>query len=292
MSNTDLIDRIKQHLPEFSKSQRLIAEYILEHYDKAAFMTASKLGKKINVSESTVVRFANAIGFEGYPELQKSLQDLVKMKLTTIQRLELAEDYTENNNIVQFVLKSDLENIKATLDTLDIDVFNKVVDSLFNARRIYIIGLRSSMALAEFLGFYLNLILDNVRVVSYGVSDIFEQLLRVGENDVVIGIGFPRYSRRTIDALRYAKEKKAKVIAITDSNLSPLTESADCVLLAKSNIASFVDSLVAPLSLINALIVSVGLREKNIITTYFDHLEKIWDKYGVYSDKTEGAKDE
>lgn len=290
--NTDLIDRIKQHLPEFSKSQKLIAEYILQHYDKAAFMTASKLGKKINVSESTVVRFANAIGFDGYPELQKSLQDLVKMKLTTIQRLELAEDYTENNNIVQFVLKSDLENIKATLDTLDIEVFNKVVDSLFEARRIYIIGLRSSMALAEFLGFYLNLILDNVRVVSYGVSDIFEQLLRVGESDVVIGIGFPRYSRRTIDALKYAKEKKAKVIAITDSNLSPLTESADCVLLAKSNIASFVDSLVAPLSLINALIVSVGLREKSTITAYFDHLEKIWDKYGIYSDKTEGAKNE
>jgi len=290
--NTDLIDRIKQHLPEFSKSQKLIAEYILNHYDKAAFMTASRLGKKINVSESTVVRFANAIGFDGYPELQKSLQDLVKMKLTTLQRLELAQDYNKNNNIVEFVLKSDLENIKSTMEALDIDVFNKVIDSLFEARRIYIIGLRSSTALAEFLGFYLNLILDNVRVVSYGVSDIFEQLLRVGESDVVIGIGFPRYSRRTIDALKYAKEKNAKVIAITDSNLSPLTECADCVLIAKSNIASFVDSLVAPLSLINALIVSVGLREKSTITTYFDHLEKIWDKYGVYSDKAEGSKDE
>lgn len=291
MTSSDILDKIKQNIPQFSKSQKLIADYITEHYDKAAFMTASRLGKKINVSESTVVRFANSIGFDGYPELQKSLQDLVKMKLTTIQRLELAQDRNEQDDIVGFVLKSDLDNIKSTMCDLDYAVFKNVVEQIYSAKRIYIIGLRSSMALAEFLGFYLNMILNNVKIVSYGVSDIFEQLLRIDEMDVVIGIGFPRYSRRTIDALKYAKEKNAKIIAITDSNLSPLTENADYVLLAKSNIASFVDSLVAPLSVINALIVSIGLREKNTITEYFSQLEKIWDKYGIYSEKLEVKND-
>jgi DNA-binding MurR/RpiR family transcriptional regulator len=281
----DLMRMIQVKFPRLSKGQKLIAEYILKHYDKAAFMTAAKLGITVGVSESTVVRFANELGYSGYPKLQKALQELIKTKLTTVQRIELSNDYISEENALKGVLKSDMENIRATLEKINHKTFEDVVRSIFDANKIYIIGLRSSNALSEFLGFYLNIILDNVKVVSYGISDIFEQMINVGEGDLVIGIGFPRYANRTIEALTYAQSKKAKVVAITDSLLSPLAARADYTLIAQSNMASFVDSLVAPLSVINALIIAVGLREKEKISTTFTNLESIWEEYNVYSYK-------
>jgi len=292
MENTkqDLMRSIQVKFPRLSKGQKLIAEYILKHYDKAAFMTAAKLGSSVGVSESTVVRFANELGFSGYPKLQKSLQELIKNKLTTVQRIELSNDFITQENALKGVLKADMENIRATLEKINHKTFDDVVNSLFKAKKIYIIGLRSSSALAEFLAFYLNLILDNVKVVAYGVSDIFEQMLNVSEEDVVIGIGFPRYATRTIGALAFAKSRNADVVAITDSLLSPLAARADYTLIAQSNMASFVDSLVAPLSVINALIIAVGLREKEKISKTFSTLENIWEEYQVYSYKDKNER--
>ncbi|MBU5590690.1 MurR/RpiR family transcriptional regulator [Clostridium sp. MSJ-4] len=284
-SNQDLMRMIQVKFPRLSKGQKLIAEYILKHYDKAAFMTAAKLGTSVGVSESTVVRFANELGFSGYPKLQKALQELIKNKLTTVQRIELANDFISEENALKGVLKADMENIRSTLEKINHKTFEDVVQNIFDAKRIYIIGLRSSTALAEFLGFYLNVILDNVKVVGYGISDIFEQIIRVGEGDLVIGIGFPRYATRTIEALTYAQSRNAKVVAITDSLLSPLASQADYTLIAQSNMASFVDSLAAPLSVINALIIAVGLREKENISKTYNDLEEIWQEYEVYSYK-------
>lgn len=286
-NNQDLMRMIQTKFPRLSKGQKLIAEYILKHYDKAAFMTAAKLGTSVGVSESTVVRFANQLGYGGYPELQKALQELIKNKLTTVQRIELSNDFISHNNALKGVLKSDIENIRVTLEKIDHLAFDEAVNNIFKAKNIYIIGLRSSTALADFLGFYLNLILDNVKIVSYGMSDIFEQMLNLSEEDCVIGIGFPRYAMRTIEALTFAKSRKAAVIAITDSLLSPLATRADYTLVAESNMASFVDSLVAPLSVINALIIAVGLREKEKISKTFNDLENIWREYQVYSYKKE-----
>ena len=258
----DLMKLIQARFSRLSKGQKLIAEYILKHYDKAAFLTAAKLGTSVGVSESTVVRFANELGYSGYPALQKALQELIKNRLTTVQRIELSNDFISDGNALKDVLKSDIENLRATLEKIDYKIFEDVIKNIFEAKKIYIIGLRSSTALAEFLGFYLNLILDNVKVVGYGMSDIFEQMLNLSNEDLVIGIGFPRYANRTIEALAFAQDRKAKVVAITDSLLSPLANKADYTLIAQSNMASFVDSLVAPLSIINALIIAVGLRER------------------------------
>ena len=279
----DLMRIIQVKFPRLSKGQKLIAEFILKHYDKAAFMTAAKLGTSVGVSESTVVRFANELGFTGYPKLQKALQELIKNKLTTVQRIELSNDYVSEESALKGVLKSDMENIRATLEKINHNTFQDVVDNIFKAKRIYILGLRSSTALAEFLGFYLNLILDNVNIIAYGISDIFEQMINVSENDLVIGIGFPRYAARTIEALTFAQNRGAKVVAITDSLLSPLAAKADYTLIAQSNMASFVDSLVAPLSVINALIIAVGLREKDKISSTFSNIEDIWRENEVYS---------
>ncbi|SKA76677.1 transcriptional regulator, RpiR family [Clostridium sp. USBA 49] len=281
----DLMRIIQMKFPRLSKGQKLIAEYILKHYDKAAFMTAAKLGTSVGVSESTVVRFANELGFSGYPKLQKALQELIKNKLTTVQRIELSNDFVSQETALKGVLKSDMENIRATLEKINHKTFEEVVNSIFNAKKIYIIGLRSSTAIAEFLGFYLNLILDNVKVVTYGISDIFEQMINISKEDLVIGIGFPRYAARTIEALNFAQSRGTKVVAITDSLLSPLASRADYTLIAQSNMASFVDSLVAPLSVINALIIAVGLREKEKIASTFNELENIWGEYRVYSNR-------
>ncbi|MEQ2129241.1 MurR/RpiR family transcriptional regulator [Caldanaerobacter subterraneus] len=280
----DLIKRIQDNYAKLSKSQKIIAEYIINHYDKAAFMTAAKLGATINISESTVVRFANALGYNGYPELQNALQELIKTKLTTVQRLEMTEEKDEIA-VLNNVLKSDIENIKETLHEIDKEDFRKVVSKILEASKIYIVASRSSIVIAEYLAFYLNLIRGNVSVVKPGVSDVFEQILRVGETDLVIGIGFPRYSKRTVEVLKYAKTQRAKIVAITDSLISPLTSVADEVLIAKSHMASFVDSLVAPLSLVNALVVAVGLKEREKVADTFEKLESIWDEYGVYISK-------
>lgn len=279
----DLMRLIQIKFSRLSKGQKLIAEYILNNYDKAAFMTAAKLGTSVGVSESTVVRFAIELGFNGYPKLQKALQELIKNKLTTVQRLELSNEYISEENALKGVLKADIDNIRATLEKINHKTFEDVVNSIFKAKKIYIIGLRSSSALSEFLGFYLNIILDNVRVVSSGISDVFEQMINLNEDDLVIGIGFPRYAMKTINILAFAKSRNAKVVAITDSLLSPLASKADYTLIAQSNMASFVDSLVAPLSIINALIVAVGMHEKDKISDTFNTLEGIWKKYQVYS---------
>lgn len=202
-NSKDLMRLIQSRFPKLSKGQKLIAEYILKSYDKAAFMTAAKLGVSVGVSESTVVRFANELGFSGYPKLQKALQELIKNKLTTVQRLELSNDYVSEGYALKGVLKADMENIRATLEKINYITFEEVVKNIFEAKRIYIIGLRSSTALAEFLGFYLNIILQNVKTVGNGISDIFEQMINVEEGDLVIGIGFPRYASRTIDAISF-----------------------------------------------------------------------------------------
>lgn len=288
----DLMRLIQVKFPRLSKGQKLIAEFILKSYDKAAFMTAAKLGVSVGVSESTVVRFANELGFSGYPKLQKALQELIKNKLTTVQRLELSNDFVSHGAALKGVLKADMENIRATLEKLNPYNFEEVLNSIFEAKNIYIIGLRSSTALAEFLGFYLNIILQNVRIVSYGISDIFEQMINIGEGDLVIGIGFPRYAAKTIDVLDFSKNRGARVVAITDSLLSPLAAKADNTLIAQSNMASFVDSLVAPLSVINALIIAVGMREKDNIANIFGNLETIWQEYNVYSYNNRNVADD
>lgn len=287
-STQDLMRTIQMKFPRLSKGQKLIAEYILKHYDKAAFMTAAKLGTSVGVSESTVVRFANELGFSGYPKLQKALHDLIKNKLTTVQRIEISNNLINQENALKGVLKADMENIRSTLEKINHKDFEDIVDNIFKAKRIYIIGLRSSTVLAEFFGFYLNMILDNVKVVKHGISDVFDQMINITKEDLVIGIGFPRYAARTIEALSFARSKGTTVVAITDSLLSPLATKADYTLIAQSNMASFVDSLVAPLSVINALIVAVGLREKDNISNLFKELENIWEEYQVYSYKSEG----
>lgn len=281
--NIDLIRLIQAKFHNLSKGQKIIAQFIMSNYDKAAFMTAAKLGEKVGVSESTVVRFANAIGFIGYPQLQKQLQEMVKTKLTTVQRIEMSSDYSNEEGILKNVLKADMENIRSTLDEIDYSVFEAVVKGIVESRSVYILGLRSSTALAEFLGFYLNLITDKVHVVTYTIGDIFEQLFRISDKDMIIGIGFPRYSSKTINALEYCKSRGSKVVAITDSLLSPLSSNADYTLVAKSNMESFVDSIVAPLSVLNALIIAVGIKEKSNLSSSFTRLEQIWDKYNIYA---------
>ena len=279
----DILSVIQNSMPTFSKGQRLIARFILQSYDKAAFMTASKLGKTVNVSESTVVRFAAELGYDGYPSMQKALQEMIRNKLTSIQRIEVANDRIGNQDILSMVMQSDIEKIRMTLEETDRASFRQAVDAILSAHRIYILGVRSAAALADFLGFYFNLIFDNIVLVhTTSASEIFEQLLRVGPEDVVIGISFPRYSSRTVKAMRFAKDRGANVIALTDSEASPLAEAATETLLAKSDMASFVDSLVAPLSLVNALIVAVGRRRNEDVEQIFADLEQIWSEYGVY----------
>lgn len=286
-NSQDLMRVIQAKFARLSKGQKLIADYILKHYDKAAFMTAAKLGTSVGVSESTVVRFAIELGYEGYPELSKSLQELVKTKLTAVQRLELTNDLVNEENALKGVLKADMENIRATLEKVNQKTFDYFIDEVFRAEKIYIIGLRSSSALAEFLGFYLNLILNNVHVLQHGMNDIFEQMLNLNENDLVIGIGFPRYSIKTIDVLKFARKRNAKVMSITDSLLSPLAATSEITLIAQSNMASFVDSLVAPLSIINAIIIAAGLKKREEVADTFKRLEEIWEDNQVYVTKKE-----
>ena len=284
----DLMNRIQSNLNDFSKGQRLIARYITEHYDKAAFMTASKLGAKVGVSESTVVRFATELGYDGYPHLQKTLQEMIRNRLTTVQRMEVSNDRIGDKDVFDSVLSADIDGIRNTMDELDRDAVRAAIDSITKARRIFILGVRSSTALASFLSFYFSLLFDNVQLVSSSaIGEIHEQIMRINQDDVFIGISFPRYSKRTLKAMKYSKDHGATVIALTDSQLSPLVRYADHVLIAKSNMASFVDSLVAPLSVINALIVAVGMSRQAEVEETFSKLESIWEEFQVY-EKLEG----
>ena len=279
----DLLTRIEECLPLFSKGQKRIAAYIAEHYDKAAFMTALRLGETVGVSESTVVRFATEIGFEGYPQLQRALQEMIRNRLTSVQRMEVASERLQNADVLQKVLQTDVESIKKTLEESDRAAFDGAVSKLIAARRLYIIGIRSSAALAAFTSYYFTQIFSDVRNVdTASTSGIFEQLLRMGTGDVLLCITFSRYSRRTLKAAEFAKASGAMVIAITDSLQAPIAAVADEILVAKSDMASFVDSLVAPLSLINALIVAIGLQRKEEIANTYARLETIWDDYNVY----------
>lgn len=283
--SSDILSLIQSNMGGFSKRQRTIAAYILENYDKAAFMTASRLGKAINVSESTVVRFAAELGYEGYPEMQRALQEMIRNKLTSLQRIEVSNDRlgTNHADVLTAVMQSDIEKIRLSMDTVSRDGFQTAVRQIMQAKRIYILGLRSSTAIASFLGFYLNLLLDNVVVVhTTSVSEMFEQTLRIGAEDLMIGISFPRYSSRTVKLMQFASNRGAEVLAITDSEASPLHAIANNSLLAKSDMVSFIDSLVAPLSLVNALIVAVGREMNTDLSNTFIELEKIWTEYGVY----------
>ena len=281
--NRDILTAIQENVHTFSKGQRKIASFILESYDKAAFMTASRLGKKVGVSESTVVRFAFELGYDGYPDMQRSLQKMIRNRLTTVQRIEVTNDRLGDQDLLSMVLQSDIEKIRMTLEELDRDSFEKAVDAIVSARKIYIIGVRSSAAIASFLHFYFNLIFENVVLVSASTaSEVFESLLWVGEGDVVIGVSFPRYSSRTVRAMSFARDRGATTIAITDGEASPLFPISRYALMARSDMASFVDSLVAPLSLVNALLVAVSQRKNEDVERTARTLEGIWDEYGVY----------
>lgn len=281
--NHDILTVIQEKMPIFSKGQRKIAHFISDSYDKAAFMTASRLGKKVGVSESTVVRFAAELGYNGYPDMQKSLQKMIRNRLTTVQRIEVTNDRLGHQDLLSMVLQSDIEKIRQTLEEIDRISFEKAVDSIVQAKKIYIIGVRSATAIATFMSFYFNLIFENVvKVAANTTSEFFENLLRVGEGDVVIGISFPRYSSSTVQAMSFARDRGATTVAITDSEASPLVASAHYTLKARSDMASFVDSLVAPLSLVNALLVAVSQKKNDDLANTFQTLEQIWDEYGVY----------
>lgn len=290
--NNQLSERIKAKMPQFSKGQKLIAKYIEEHYDKVAFMTASKLGSTVGVSESTVVRFATEIGYAGYPQLQRAMQEMIRSKLTSIQRLEITEENVELPTLLDAVFNQDIDIIRRTMEETSHDTFYKAVDSIVSSRKVYILGARSSLALATFLSYYFNLIFENVQLVnSTSEAEIFEQMIHLDDRDAVIGISFPRYSRKAVKAMHFASDRGANVIAITDSMLSPLAEPAKYVLLARSGMASFVDSLAAPLSLINALIVTTAIKKKSEVVDNFKKLENIWDEYGVYEKVDEKQSD-
>lgn len=277
-----LISHIQSQYTRFSKGQKLIAQYILKNYDKVAFMTACKLGETVGVSESTVVRFANALGYSGYPKLQDALQELIKNKLTTVQRVDMVKEFNDDSAILKKILKSDMDNIRETLEDIDEKAFEEAANRILKAKRIYILGMRSSFTIAQYLGFYLGIILDSVHVIRTDMGDAFEQVVKINEDDVLIAVSFPRYSKKSYQIVSYAKEKGAHIVSLTDSPFAPVASFTDNLLLVKSNMVSFVDSLVPALSIANALIVSVGMKEKEDIKQHFDDLEAIWEKYSVY----------
>ena len=279
----NLLSEIEQRMPTFSKGQKLISKYILENYDKAAYMTASKLGKIVNVSESTVVRFAIELGFGGYPEFQHNLQEIVRTRLTSFQRVEVTNNLIGDSDVLSKVLLGDIDKIKDTLEGIDKKAFSDAIDKIAEAKNIYILGVRSSASLASFLAHGLSMISDNVRFVqTTSGSEMFEQIMSIGTDDVMIAISFPRYSNRIIRAVSFAKREGANIISITDSADSPIAKNADQLLAAKSDMASFVDSLVAPLSIINAIIVALSRKKQEELRVRLHQLEEIWDEYDVY----------
>ena len=284
--NGDLLKAIENKMSEFSKGQRLIASYILKSYDKAAYLTAAKLGAIVGVSESTVVRFAIELGYDGYPDFQHSLQEIIRNRLTSFQRIEVTNNLIGDSNVLDKVLLSDAEKIRKTMEEIDHASFEESVDRIVSAKRIYIIGVRSSSSLAGFLNFNFRMIFDNVKFVqTTSGSEMFEQIMRIGEGDVMIAISFPRYSKRIINAVEYARSNNANVVALTDSKLSPIAQYANQLLIAQSDMASFVDSLVAPLSIINAMIVAVSRKKQDELTERLRILEEVWEKYDVYDTK-------
>ena len=315
--STDILTILQEQAPTFSKGQRLIARYIRESYDKAAFMTANRLGKTVGVSESTVVRFAVDLGFDGYPSMQKAMQEMVLNRLTSVQRIEVTNDRIGDQDVVSTVIQSDMEKLRQTDELVSREEFHEAVNAILGAKRVYILGVRSVAPLASFLGYYLNYMFNNVHIVTTsGTVEMFEKIVGVNSDDVVIAFSFPRYSSATTKGAQYCRSTGATVIGVTDSRLSPLGQNCDHVLLTKSDMVSLVDSLVAPLSLVNALIVALAAkrenelaksdmvslvdslvaplsivnalivaiaakREKEVHRT-FEALERIWDEYDVY----------
>ena len=281
-----IIQRLNLRGQPLSKGHRRIAQYIAENYEKAVFMTAAALGSACGVSESTVVRFASAMGYEGYPELRETLASLVRQQLTSEQRFAIASSIQERD-VLSTVLHNDEQNIRKTVEALSQLDFDDVVSRLLAARRIYVMGLRSAAPLAQFMYHYLHQVLDDVKLVHNTTGDVFEEIARIGEQDVLFGISFPRYSARTLECMRFAKQNGAQVVGLTDGEMSPLHEAADVCLCANTDMASFVDSLAAPLSVINALVVSVGLHRREELAEHFKRLEGIWNAHSVYIDKKE-----
>lgn len=279
----DLESRIKNNYKKFSEGQKLIAEYLLNHSDKATFLTAANLGKIVGVSESTVVRFANFLDYEGYPALQKNLQYRIRNKLNTVSRLKKSIKTASNGESILYeVFHNDTNNIQKTMNNISQESFNKLVEEMLNANSIYIVGLRTATSLAYFMGYTLHLILKNVTTITFGASDLFERLININEKDLLIGITFPRYTLQTVGIMEYAKKKGAKTAAITDSVISPLAQLADVSVFAESNLNSFIDSFTAPLSLINALVTAVGVRRRKENLESLSELEEIWEKYKVF----------
>lgn len=279
----DVLIRIHDGYPKMSKGQKLLADYITDHYDKAVYLTASKLGSVVGVSESTVVRFAGELGYDGYPGLQRALEDMIRTRLTALQRMEVTHSRMDEDNVLPSILQSDIENIKETMNVVEEEAFKEALELILKAKTIYILGVRSSGPLASFLAYYMNLIFDNVKLIqTNSISETFEQMLKIGPEDVMIGISFPRYSKRTVKVMDFAKSREASVIAITDSHHSPIAASADCVLKAHGNMVSFVDSMVGPLSLLNALVVALSMSRQDEVKQNLESLENIWKEYDVY----------
>lgn len=282
-NTNDLTSRINEKYGSLSKGQKLLAAYITDNYDKAVFLTAAKLGQVVGVSESTVVRFAMHLGYKGYPEFQKALEELVRNKLNSIQRMEVAYGRISQSKVLESVLQADQEKIKDTLENLDEQTFELAVDTILHAKHIYIVGIRSCAPLASFMAFYFNLMFENVILLhTNNSSELFEQMVRINEEDVIIGISFPRYSMRTLKAMEFANNRNAKVITLTDSVHSPMNLYSSCNLIARSDMVSIVDSLVAPLSVINALIVALCMRKQDEVAKTLETLEEIWGEYQVY----------
>lgn len=285
----DILSVLQHRASGFSKGQRVLANYITEAYDKAAFMTASRLGKTVGVSESTVVRFAVELGYDGYPSMQKAMQEMVLNRLTSVQRIEVANDRIGNQDVVSMVLQSDADKLRQTAELVSRDEFRTAVMRIRQARRIYILGARSAAPLANFLGYYLEFMFNNVRVItSSGASEVFEKLMGLNEEDVLIAFSFPRYSAATVKGAQYSRTTGATVIGFTDSRLSPLGQNSDLVLVAKSDMVSLVDTLVAPLSVVNALIVALTAGQEHVLSKKFDALERVWEEYSVYEKRVDG----
>lgn len=280
----NLLTRINHQYKKMSKGQKQLATYITDNYDKAVFLTAARLGNEVGVSESTTVRFATQLGYKGYPEFHHALEELVRNKLNSIQRMEVAYERVPQSEILRTVLQSDVDKIKLTMDNLEPEVFDLAVKTLMKAKTIYIIGIRSCAPLASFLSFYLNLIFDDVRLIqTNSASEIFEQMIRIGEKDVVVGISFPRYSMRTLKAMEFANNRNAKVITLTDSVHSPMNLYSSCNLIARSDMVSIADSLVAPLSVVNALVVALCMKKQKEVVATLESMEEIWEEYQVYN---------
>ena len=284
----DILAILEEKEPTFSKGQRRIAGYITESYDKAAFMTASRLGKTVGVSESTVVRFAVELGFEGYPEMQKAMQEMVMNRLTSVQRIEVANDRIGNRDVLTKVLQADADKLRQTAETISREVFGTTIDAILKAKRVYLLGVRSAAPLANFAGYYMNYMFEDVRIITAsGAGEMFENLVGVSPEDVVIAFSFPRYSSATLKAVQYCRGVGAMVIGITNSHLSPLAENSDYVLIAKSDMVSLVDSLVAPLSVVNALLVALASARETEVQKSLGTLERVWEEYNIYEKRVD-----